>query len=139
MNLYIMYSGGFYKIGIADKPEERLDYLQGGNPYKIELLDTIKVPSRAEARGIEREIHNRLSDFNQRREWFNLNAKNIDILNKTLQEHDYEIEYEIEDNGKKKDFPTVLVKNDIVQTTQVETIHSFDKEDVQKAVNGLPQ
>lgn len=59
----------YVKIGHARRPEKRLAALQGGLPFKLELLYVLKVD---DPRGVERTLHELLADGHVRGEWFEL-------------------------------------------------------------------
>lgn len=68
----IKHQAGPVKIGISKKPGERLRAVQICCPYQLELLGTISVPEGVRTRTKENEIHNDLSKYNMRGEWFDL-------------------------------------------------------------------
>ena len=61
---------GFIKIGVARNVQSRLDTMQTGCPYKLELLASIKCVSRGQAYGIERSLHILFKRDKVRGEWF---------------------------------------------------------------------
>lgn len=66
-SVYLMKSGDYYKIGIAENPEERKETLALGNP-NIELIYASEPISNA--RKIELKLHNFFSGYSVGREWF---------------------------------------------------------------------
>lgn len=76
MNVYILKSGDFFKVGISVNVERRIRELQTGSPHLIELL-ALKWcgnPARHndQASAIERQIHKEVSEYNSYDEWFRL-------------------------------------------------------------------
>lgn len=67
--VYLVRSGDFYKIGIADNPAERLAQMQTGNPAKLVLVRAW--PSH-QAQREERLIHSLLQRYHHAGEWFKL-------------------------------------------------------------------
>jgi hypothetical protein len=66
-HLYIIQTkqNGSFKIGRSNDPFFRLKQLQTGNPYALRLLLIL------ENKGyIEKDLHNRLSKYKQKGEWF---------------------------------------------------------------------
>lgn len=76
MNVYILKSGDFFKVGISVNVERRIRELQTGSPHLKELL-ALKWcgnPARHndQASAIERQIHKEVSEYNSYGEWFRL-------------------------------------------------------------------
>lgn len=67
----IRASDGRIKIGISDKPESRLAQMQTAHAEVLSILWTVSV-SKNNAKFIERSIHNELTSFHVRGEWFNV-------------------------------------------------------------------
>jgi hypothetical protein len=63
--------GIYYKIGIATNVRHRINTLQTGNQYKIQLVATCAAPRYA-VEDIEKTLHGILTWFNARGEWFKL-------------------------------------------------------------------
>ncbi len=66
-HLYIIQTkeNGSFKIGRSNDPFFRLKKLQTGNPYNMRLLLIL------EDKGyLEKQLHERLSKFKQKGEWF---------------------------------------------------------------------
>jgi|TARA_Y100000310_G_scaffold338161_1_gene427068 hypothetical protein len=80
--LYVVYCKAgdelFAKIGVAKIPKTRMMSLQIGNPL---LLDTFKVYYLCNAWKVERRIHEALSAYHVRGEWFRCSEH----LNSTVQ------------------------------------------------------
>lgn len=83
--VYFIRAGnrGAIKIGIARNIQRRLDALQVGNQYKLNLIASIPCVSRKHAEGMESKIHRFFRRQNIRGEWFqgNINLKKIENLN----------------------------------------------------------
>jgi hypothetical protein len=60
--------GSAVKIGVANDPEKRLRELQVGNHEELVLVETMW--GKGDPRPLEAGIHERLSDFHIRGEWF---------------------------------------------------------------------
>ncbi|MDZ7720133.1 MAG: GIY-YIG nuclease family protein [Balneolaceae bacterium] len=84
-HVYLMKdtANDFFKIGISNQPEYREKTLQSEKPT-IELLSSKEYPSRTIAESIETALHNTFSTKRLRGEWFELDAKDIEEIKKTL-------------------------------------------------------
>lgn len=58
------------KIGISDAPYARVLSLQTNNPYHIDIVETWRCQSKTVARRFESALHNDLSEYRTRGEWF---------------------------------------------------------------------
>ena len=65
--LYILKCDIYYKIGIASNIKSRLNSLQCGNPFDIDLLYKKRIK---DARELEKNLHNGLISLKHKREWF---------------------------------------------------------------------
>lgn len=74
--VYILKCHEYYKIGIATNVKSRLASNQTGNPYPIELVDSIEV-GEAACYAIENYLHQSLKRWNERNEWFQLNSAEV--------------------------------------------------------------
>lgn len=75
--LYAAKDGdGRIKIGISKNPEERIKSLNVGHPDKLEICFVKKTESSGYKD--ETDLHNKLSDFHIRSEWFNPEALPIE-------------------------------------------------------------
>ena len=70
----------YYKIGIADDPNKRLEALQAGCPYPLHIVMTCGFLSRTAASQAELDVHAKLAKHNVRGEWFNLSQDQITQL-----------------------------------------------------------
>lgn len=81
MFVYIIRAGnrGAIKIGVARNVQRRVDLLQTGNAFKLNILAVIRCASRKEAEMIEKGIHKRFAKQRIRGEWFqgNIDFKRI--------------------------------------------------------------
>ena len=87
MKLYLMYSDGYTKIGIAKSILNRINSIQTGNPHKIELLAEYLIRDETSARALEADLHDKYSAYNTHGEWFKLPptaAEDIDKYVSTL-------------------------------------------------------
>ncbi len=62
------------KIGIANDPEKRLAEMQTGSGFRLKLLATATLASRAEAMNLERDLHHAFRSRRVRGEWFTCSA-----------------------------------------------------------------
>lgn len=84
MNVYFIKccdKNGFTKIGVANDPYERLDYLQTGCPYPLKVVSVIKCRNRKQAYDTEAYLHKIFKRNKVRGEWFNkVNMKFVDVV-----------------------------------------------------------
>tara|TARA_R100000951_G_scaffold27557_2_gene23473 strand:+ start:4898 stop:5614 length:717 start_codon:yes stop_codon:yes gene_type:complete len=73
VQLYLMQSGDFLKVGISDNPTRRINDMQTGNPIEITLLQSKVFGPRTKAEKAESRVHNKLKalGLHVRGEWFN--------------------------------------------------------------------
>ena len=76
--LYVIGDGFCNKVGIAKDPNMRLKQLQTGHPNQLELLETYKLRSKADAFELERAVHRELAEMRARGEWFNASRAEIE-------------------------------------------------------------
>ena len=81
MYVYFLRAGtkGAIKIGIAEDVEKRIENLQVGNAFKLNVIGLIKCESREEARYKESRFHKFFARQRIRGEWFmgNINFKKL--------------------------------------------------------------
>lgn len=65
--IYLIQSGEYYKIGIANDPKSRLAQLQTGNPIKLQLVFCYGFE---DASAVERVLHQKYTDLRINGEWF---------------------------------------------------------------------
>lgn len=73
--VYMLFCGegdgaSYVKVGMTEKPEQRLDALRTAVPMKTEMFATVELPGRRVARIVERELHQALAQWGSRGEWF---------------------------------------------------------------------
>lgn len=73
---------GPYKVGISKNPKKRLKTLQTGHPKHL-VLHAVKETDSSKAKLLETIIHNNISNYKTKGEWFDVN------LSKLLLEIDY--------------------------------------------------
>ena len=93
-SIYIIKCHDFYKIGLGWNVKGRLEGMQVGNPYLLELIFSIKHPK---AKEIEPELHKYYKNKgkSKRGEWFLLEQEDIEAI-KTFMENslsEYELQY----------------------------------------------
>lgn len=67
----------YYKIGVAEHPKRRLDYMKVGTPHELELLTVIDTD---DADRVESALHRYYEALNHRAEWFMLGHLAINSL-----------------------------------------------------------
>lgn len=72
--VYLLESGGVYKIGRAKVVDNRIKQIQPKLPHPVELLHTIPCENMAHA---EASLHAKYKDFRLNGEWFNLPAQAV--------------------------------------------------------------
>lgn len=77
----IQHELGLYKIGISQNPKKRLSGLQTGSPFKLSLVQT---ENPVDAGRVEKYLHDKLSRYHFRGEWFDLPD---DLLELTIPTH----------------------------------------------------
>lgn len=83
--LYIIKCGIYHKIGIASDIGARLNVLQCGNPYELEVVCAFRIKN---ARQLEKDLHNGLKVFNHKREWFILENDLVEDLKVFIEDYD---------------------------------------------------
>lgn len=77
MHVYIIESNGYFKIGLANKPAERIRELQVGNPETLKLIHFVKYESRRTARAAELYMHKKFKPMRRRGEWFEVDRDHL--------------------------------------------------------------
>lgn len=75
--VYMIRCNDMYKIGFSDSPHKRLEGLQIGNPYHLELIWEDKVPNYLQ---IEEGLHQKFASKRERGEWFKLDSEDIEFV-----------------------------------------------------------
>ena len=107
-NVYaIQHPHGFFKVGMSKKPFKRYETFRVASPYEL-VLHTI-MSTDDEADTLEKRIHEKLSDYHWRGEWFNVPEQ---ILESAFQEcidddtttayHMQQVKY-VKDSEQRKD------------------------------------
>lgn len=81
--VYLFQCRGLYKIGFSFYPDKRLRSLQTGSAHPIRLVHVIRTPL---FRQIEKALHRRFSGRRVRREWFELDHRDIAYI-RSLDSH----------------------------------------------------
>jgi hypothetical protein len=71
-SLYVIHAAttGFYKIGKANVPLDRMRSLQTGNPFQLTVVHVDHGEDETEAERLERRVHAILDEHHHRGEWF---------------------------------------------------------------------
>jgi len=73
-SLYLIEGGDKIKVGVAGSPHDRLGSLQVGNPNKLKIIESIPFEEEEKAFEVENAVHNYLSEYHERGEWFSRDA-----------------------------------------------------------------
>jgi len=68
--IYLIRCEGFIKIGVSEDVDSRLGTISVCNPYPVTLDHVFALPSAKDAFHVERNIHNALSRYHHKGEWF---------------------------------------------------------------------
>ena len=90
-HVYFIRCNKFVKIGVSWSPDARLDDLQAGNPYILNIIGYI--PNGGFK--IEREIQQQFSDKLVHHEWFQLDDELRDYIETTTKKWKFRI-YKVE-------------------------------------------
>lgn len=75
--IYVLKCDKYYKIGIASNINSRLNTLQCGNPFEIEVILATR---NAKAKELEKALHDAFIEFKHKREWFMLENDFVEKL-----------------------------------------------------------
>lgn len=75
--LYLIKCNEFYKIGIAYNLDNRLNSLQCGNPYEIDLVFAVKCTDALE---VEKLLHINFKEKWHFREWYKLEDTDVQFI-----------------------------------------------------------
>lgn len=75
--IYILYGGGYYKIGLTNDIDRRLAQISPALPFTVELVHTIKTDDMVR---IEHFLHEKFADKRANGEWFSLSDDDIEWL-----------------------------------------------------------
>lgn len=69
--IYLAYSNGYYKIGVSQRPKDRIESMKSGNPFGITLVHARQI---RQAEYLERKLHTIMPEkLRLRGEWYRLN------------------------------------------------------------------
>jgi hypothetical protein len=71
---------GHIKIGVAERPEQRLRDLQTANPDRLTIINSIECVSRSMAMALEGYIHLHFDQYAAMGEWFAITKTQVDDL-----------------------------------------------------------
>jgi len=80
--LYLIRCNDFFKIGIAGHIESRLAALQTGNPYELVVESCYQFDNPAP---VEQSLHNKFRNKQAMREWFRLEAEDLEQFEQICQ------------------------------------------------------
>lgn len=83
--IYILKCDKYYKIGIASNINSRLNTLQCGNPFEIEVVIATR---NAKAKELEKSLHGALAEFKHKREWFVLDTDFVEKLKNFIETYE---------------------------------------------------
>lgn len=75
--IYLVHCGGFYKIGMTFNLDNRLNSLQCGNPFELDLVFAVRCIDALE---VEELLHERFKDKHHFREWYSLSEDDITFI-----------------------------------------------------------
>ena len=75
--VYMIKADQFVKVGVAKNPEKRLEQMQTGSPYELEIIALLPFITRSMAFEYENHLHRRLRRFHFRGEWFSIECLGI--------------------------------------------------------------
>lgn len=78
--VYCISNGTGIKIGKADNVKNRIAQLQTGSNCVLELVGVIECCNGKEALTVEKELHNKLQQYNTINEWFCVNFNSVTEL-----------------------------------------------------------
>jgi predicted GIY-YIG superfamily endonuclease len=84
MFVYLLESGGYFKIGVADNIKTRLKNLQTGNPHPIRLRQSFNLGTRDAAIQVEKGLHKLLRPINKSGEWFKIEPQDVWLFDETF-------------------------------------------------------
>lgn len=67
----------YYKIGIANDPEQRVSNMSSATPHVLRLITTLESD---DAKAVESKLHSIYSKSRQKGEWFNLTSNAVNSL-----------------------------------------------------------
>ena len=82
MEVYIIGNRkeGYYKIGVSNNPEKRLNSVQTGCPFRIELINVYEETKQWPAYRLEHELHIAFRAYNTYGEWFKFTDSEYELL-----------------------------------------------------------
>lgn len=89
--VYLIKSGEFFKIGIANDPGLRLAQLQTGNPNELEISSCYGFEDAAP---VERVLHQKFKKSRHFLEWFKLSSNEVEEFEEVCRVLDGELAYE---------------------------------------------
>ena len=80
--IYLIKCHNYFKIGIAHNLDNRLNTLQCGNPYELELIWAAKI---MDSKYVEDLLHQVFKEKRCFREWFELNKDDVLFITSLLE------------------------------------------------------
>lgn len=78
--VYVIESGGLFKIGISRSLQERLKNISMNSPARVSVAVVIKPRDFVAARDLEKILHRRFESKRSHGEWFALDHDDIDFI-----------------------------------------------------------
>lgn len=75
--VYLLESGGLYKVGRSTRPDKRIAQISPVMPHPVNVICTVY---SEEHEVLEAELHERFRDVRLNGEWFNLSSENVDYI-----------------------------------------------------------
>jgi len=77
MHVYIIQSGDYSKVGLANNPQSRLAALQTANPQALKLIYSKPFASRKDAKKAEAAMHKKFGYCRVQGEWFKTDPEKL--------------------------------------------------------------
>jgi hypothetical protein len=75
--VYILKCGPYYKIGLSQVVDKRVEQLSTIPPFDVELIYTIETDDMY---GLESSLHNKFSEKRKNGEWFELEGADLEYI-----------------------------------------------------------
>jgi len=97
-NVYVIeHEHGYVKIGVSTNPKQRIDKLQTGCPYELDLLGVIETDSPFE---VESNLHEKYDGRQKQGEWYNLSTREKSHLLRLCDMTGWEVDWRYETDAE---------------------------------------